>query len=81
MSIYNSVNSKSIRLTNLEILKSYKASQLGSNMSVVEILISIYSSMEIDLLKNKHLYRDRELYDEAAKYLEKNKTNHNKQYF
>ncbi len=55
----NILNSKSIRITILNILKSSKASHLGSNMSVVEIIMAIYSSLDHNLIKTKDPLRDR----------------------
>jgi transketolase len=57
--IKNILNAQSIRLTILDILKSSKASHLGSNMSVVEIIMAIYSSLDHNLIKNKDPLRDR----------------------
>ena len=42
-----------IRLKILELLFNSKASHLGSSMSVVEILITAYSLLDIDKIKKK----------------------------
>ena len=42
-----------IRLIILELLFNSKASHLGSSMSVVEILITAYSLLDIDKIKKK----------------------------
>ena len=51
-------SSKIIRKKIIEILFRSKASHLGSNMSVVEILDTIYDSVDLDLIKLKSIKRD-----------------------
>tara|TARA_B100000575_G_C23078200_1_gene621084 strand:+ start:76 stop:882 length:807 start_codon:yes stop_codon:yes gene_type:complete len=53
------LSAKAIRKTVLEILKTSKASHLGSNMSVIEILMAVYSSLNTSLIKKNSLNRDR----------------------
>jgi len=47
----NYPNRNDIRLKILSLLYNTKASHLGSNMSVVEILTAIYSLVDIDKIK------------------------------
>ena len=51
--------SQAIRLRIIDILYASNASHLGSNMSMVEILLSIYSMCDIEKIKNKELDRSR----------------------
>ncbi len=55
----NFPNTDNIRLKILKLLHNAKASHLGSGMSVVEILIAIYSSVDIDKIKNNSPDRSR----------------------
>jgi len=50
---------KRIRRTVLQMLASSNASHLGPNMSVIEILIAMYSSVDLDLIKNHDSSRSR----------------------
>jgi len=50
---------KRVRRTVLQMLASSNASHLGPNMSVIEILIAMYSSVDIDLIKNHDSSRSR----------------------
>lgn len=50
---------KKIRLTILEILYKSKASHLGSSLSVVEMLVAMFSSINIKKIKSANLNRDR----------------------
>ena len=55
----NFPNPNQIRSKIIELLYNSKASHLGSNMSVVEILIAIYGSIDTTKIKNKLEDRDR----------------------
>ena len=51
--------SKNIRLNIIKMLFEGKASHLGSSLSVVEILIAMFSSVNINKIKSKEINRDR----------------------
>lgn len=53
------VNPADIRKTVLSILYKGKASHLGSSMSVIEMLIAIYSSLDLDKIRAKSMDRSR----------------------
>ena len=44
----NTINPTDVRKTIIEILYNSKASHLGTNMSAVESLISMYSSIDVE---------------------------------
>ena len=51
--------SKKIRRRILNLLYKSRASHLGSNMSMVEILLAIYSEVDLEKIKNNDPKRDR----------------------
>lgn len=53
------VNPTDVRRTVLSILYRGKASHLGSSMSVIEMLIAIYSSLDLDKIRAKSVDRSR----------------------
>lgn len=56
---------KKVRRSVLRMLASSKASHLGSNMSVIEILIAMYSSVDCELIKSGSTSRSRVVVSKA----------------
>jgi transketolase len=59
LDVYNSIFGSKIRLKILKILQNANAGHLGSSMSIVEMLIAMYSVADIERIREHSKIRDR----------------------